>query len=106
MSQLTRRQQLDLELKSVIGSAKLYWEPPSNKQLSGDPKVIYARDGVDIKRADNRLYSFMQRYKITVVYTNPDCTLPKEIVEYFPLCSYDDDFVSDDLHHSVLILYY
>lgn len=106
MSQLTRRQQLDLELKSIIGSAKLYWEPPANKQLLGDPRVIYLRDGADIKRADNLLYKFMQRYQITIVYTNPDCTLPKEIMEHFPLCSYDRDFVSDNLYHSILVLYY
>lgn len=106
MNQLTRRQQLDVELKSVIGSAKLYWEPPTNKQLTGDPRVIYERDGTFTRHADNRPYQFMQRYKITIVYTNPDLELPQVIHEHFPLCSYDRDYVSDNLHHSVLVLYY
>lgn len=107
MSQLTRRQKLDLELKSIIGSAKLYWEPPSNKQLTGDPRVIYERDGADVKYADNRVYQFTQRYKITIVYTNPNLDLAQTILEHFPgMCEYDRDFVSDNLHHSVLVLYY
>lgn len=106
MSQLTRRQKLDLELKSIMGSAKLYWEPPSNKQLTGDPRVIYKRDGSDVKYADNRTYQSTQRYQIMIVYTNPDLDLPQIILDHFPMCQPDQDYVSDNLHHCTLVLYY
>lgn len=70
------------------------------------PCIIYERDSGDTDYADNRAYRYTQRYQITVITTDPDCSLPVEILNHFPMCRMDRPFVSENLYHNVLSLYY
>lgn len=104
---LTRRKELHNALRALLGeNVKLYWEPPTNTKMTGDPRVIYERNGVLSANADNQAYLFNQRYTVTICYTAADCSLPEEILRNFKYSSMDREFVSNNMHHSVLTLYY
>ena len=106
MSLSQRRYLLDDEIKRVQGDDNVYFQPPEGYKMTGDPRTLYERDSGDTIFADNVPYRFMERYKLTVMYTDPDCDLAIRFIEHFPLCRMDRHFVSSNMYHDVLVLYW
>lgn len=107
---MASRLSLHAELKSLIGSRadgknNVYFQPPESVKLVY-PCIVYEFDKPETKRADNKVYKFTQCYKITVIYKEPDYDLPNTILHYFTHVDIDRYFVSDNLYHTVLSLYY
>jgi hypothetical protein len=98
------RQQLQDLLVSLLGSSNVYYQPPSSGQIQY-PCIIYERDSVDTKHADNKPYSRRKRYKVTVIDANPDSTIPDAIGE-LPLCSFDRHYKADQLNHDVFNIFF
>ena len=99
-------QRLDLHqiLVSVLGSNNVYFQPPPTIQMVY-PCVIYKRDDVDVKHANNETYSKTKRYQVTVIDRDPDSEVPDRVLE-LPRCTYDRFYTADNLNHDVFKLYF
>jgi len=82
----------------------VYFQPPANVQMVY-PCIVYKRDSADTKFADNRPYSYIQRYMVTVIDRNPDSDIPGMVAKQ-PLCLFNRNYVADGLHHDVFNLYF
>lgn len=101
-----RRISLHEELVELAGSSfVVYFQPPDGAHIEY-PCVIYSKDSGDALYANNSTYRYTQRYQVSVITRDPDCSLPEQIVGHFKLCRMDRQFVSDNLYHDNLILYY
>src|SRR5690606_20218304 len=64
----------------------VYFQPDQNISLSY-PAIVYMRDRVDEKRANNILYNYTKRYRITIIDRNPDSKIP-DAVSRLPMTSF------------------
>jgi hypothetical protein len=60
---------------------------------------------MDATFADNTPYSLDNKYKVTVVYSDPDSDISKRVAE-LAKCSFERFFVSDGLNHDVFNLFF
>ena len=67
--------------------------------------IIYHRDDIHFRYADNIPYRYAKRYMVTVIDRDPDSAIPDSIA-LLPYCSFDRSYVADNLNHDVFILYY
>ena len=99
------RTNLQKELESLLGSANVYFQPPSSYRLKY-PCIVYERSPSRTLNSDNRIYKIFHHYTVKIIYTNPDSDLPDRMLESFQYCSHDRHFVADNLYHEVFDLYY
>lgn len=92
------------ELCSILGSRHVYFQPPANVKLVY-PCIVYSRNGCDTDHADNKSYTFTQRYQVTFISQGPDSTVPYRIQQHFP-CRYGSDYTTDNLYHSNFDIFY
>lgn len=99
-------QRLDLQalLETLLGSDAVYFQAPPNNQMVY-PCIVFKRDDIDAKNADNRPYSLMTRYLITVIDEDPDSVIHMAIAA-LPFAAYLRNFVTQNLNHDVLTLYF
>lgn len=103
---MAQRLQLQILLKEILGSDDVYFQPPSNVQMSY-PAIVYMRQDVDMRHANNKPYKNMTLYQVTYIDRNPDGeTDVCKKLEELPHCSYDRFFAADDLNHDVYNLYF
>lgn len=98
------RIELHEELKAILGSGFVYFQPPESVKMSY-PCIVYGIDGMDIKRADDRPYLTAKRYSITIIDKDPDSVIPDRLLT-LPYCSFDRCYTSDNLNHWVFTLYF
>lgn len=101
----SRRLSLHKELKEVVGSDSVYFQPPSTIQMKY-PCIVYNRDFMDEVYANNRTYANRYRYSVTVIDKSPDSEILDKLKERFTLISFDRHYISDNLNHDVFTLYY
>lgn len=99
-----KRLELQTLLEGVLGSRNVYFQPPSNVQMSY-PCIVYALDNAKTDFADNSPYSRAKRYQVTVIDRNPDTLIPDDIAQ-LPLSNMNRIFTADNLHHYVFDLYF
>lgn len=102
---MASRLKLHEELCEILGTTNVYHQPPANVRLQY-PCIKYSLDGSNIKRANNGVYAYADRYKVTVVDPNPDSEIYKKLLGKFPMCSFDRGYTADNLNHFVLTLFY
>ncbi len=97
---------LDLQdlLVELLSSDYVYFQPPVNVKLQY-PCIIYKREDIATKFADNSPYKHKTKYQVTVVDTNPDSEINGKVRE-LPLCSYDRFYTADNLNHDVFNLFF
>lgn len=98
------RLELQYELEELLGSENVYYQPPESKKMNY-PAIVYAKDKISPRKADDLNYIKTTRYQITVIDRLPDNPVIDKLLN-LPYCSYDRFFVSDNLNHDVLTLYY
>ena len=101
---MDRRLQLHRILTSIPGIAKVYFQPPSNTQLEY-PCIIYHRDDIEQRFADNRTYNTRVRYSLVLIGHSPENEIVRKILE-LPYCSYDRFYTADSLNHDSFTIYY
>lgn len=101
---MTTRIDLHNILCDLLGSTNVYYKPPTNTKMVY-PCIRYTKKDIASKYADNRIYSKMNCYEIIVISHTPDHPVIDKIME-LPYCSYDRGYVSDNLNHDVLTLYF
>ena len=92
------------ELVNILGSNKVYFQPPSTTKMDY-PCIIYKRDADDPTYANDKRYLGMVRYLITVVDKNPDSLIPGKVVQ-LPYCAFVNHYTVDNLNHDIYSLYY
>lgn len=101
---MSNRTNLQTLLENIIGSRNVYYQPPETIKINY-PCIIYSRSNIVSKFANDRMYFKKNRYEIIYIDKNPDSPLINELLK-LPLCGYDRHYVSDNLNHDVLTLYY
>ena len=91
-------------LVTLLGSSKVYFQPPSTVKLEY-PCIIYKLDEVEAIHADDKRYLNTKRYLITTIDKNPDTLIPDKLLE-LRYCSFDSHFIVDNLNHYICSLYY
>lgn len=101
----TRREELQILLENLMGEENhVYFQPPSNIQMTY-PCIVYKRDYMNEKHADNSLYSRTKRYQLQVITRDPDSDIPDKVSK-LPMCSFNRFYIADNLNHDVYNLYF
>lgn len=99
------RLELQAEFEDFLGSRNVYNQPPKS-ELMKYPAIRYARNGSALKHANNRVYSNIRRYDGVIIDHNPNSELPDRMLERFPMCSFGNSYVVNNLHHFPFTIYY
>ena len=94
----------DLQTLLETLASNVYFQPPESVKLSY-PCIIYSRNRVSIKHADNKPYQKGIQYSVMLIDYNPD-SLILEKLEALPTCSFDRHYVADNLYHDVYTIYF
>ena len=105
------------ELKDLLGTDEVYFQPSYNAGIDGDepyiftgieyPCFIMERTTAYQPNANDKTYLFRPGYQVTYINRDePDPEMLKAVMEHFQLCRYERHFVSDNLHHDVFMIYY
>jgi hypothetical protein len=100
----SKRVQLQSLLEEILGSGNVYFQPPSNVQMKY-PCIVYGRDDLDSKFADNSPYSQTRRYQVTIIDRDPDSEVPTKVAA-LPMCAFNRFFPANNLNHDVYTLYF
>lgn len=92
------------ELITILGSNKVYFQPPSTIKMDY-PCIIYKKDADNPTYANDKRYLGMKRYLVTVVDRNPDSLIPDKVVQ-LPYCAFVNHLTVDNLNHDIYALYY
>jgi hypothetical protein len=101
---MNRRLELHNLLVELFGNNHVYYQPPENLKMEY-PCIRYTRSNVGTIKADNINYHKRNRYQIIVIDKKVDNAVIEKILE-LPMSSYESHYVSDNLNHDILTLYY
>jgi hypothetical protein len=93
------RLELHALLEIILGSKNVYFQPPPDFKMKY-PCIIYERNKIYSRYADNIPYNLQKQYNITVIDANPDSTIP-DAVSKLQSAAFDRRFVSNNLNHNV-----
>lgn len=99
------RKKLHAELKELLGSNHVYFQPPETIKLTY-PCIIYELSGYRTDHSNDEIYRQIKSYEILIIEKDPDSDLRERVMKHFKYCSYSRTYTSDNLYHSVLNLYY
>lgn len=98
-----KREWLSEQLHSILGSNQVYFRPPASVKMRYDA-IVYDLSRLTKTAADNMAYGLYDRYMITYISFRPK----REIIERLmnlPYCSFDREYVGENLHHNVFYIY-
>lgn len=97
---------LDLHslLQEMLGSEHVYYQPPESVKMQY-PAIRYSKKEIDVVHANDSKYLLRDCYEIIVITRTPDPPIVKELL-LLPYCKYDRPYISDNLYHNVLTIYY
>lgn len=98
------RVELQSLLEELLGSNNVYYQPPETTKMSY-PAIKYSKQNIRSTYANNGKYSMKDCYQLMVIAKLPDNPVIKKLLE-LPYCSYDRYYVTDNLNHDVLTIYY
>lgn len=99
-----QRSDLHTILKDILGTDKVYFQPPPTLKMEY-PCIIYRRDDAETIFAGDKPYGYTIRYQVIVVDRNPDSDIPAEVAK-LPMCVYDRFYTADNLNHDVFKLFF
>lgn len=101
MGNRTDLQQL---LEKLLGSDQVYYQRPETLKMSY-PAIRYSKSRISTTKANDKNYQTHTSYEIIVIDRRPDHPVIQKLLD-LPYCSYDRNYVADNLYHDVLTLYY
>ncbi len=101
---MASRLELQTKLEELLGSENVYYQPPESIKMEY-PAIVYTKSNIQSRFANDKSYSQMTSYDITVIDKRPDNEVIRKLLE-LPYCSFDRHFKSSNLNHDVLTLYY
>ena len=101
---MATQQVLQKILEEMLSSRNVYYQPPESIKM-GYPAIRYSLSNINSMYADNRAYNHLRCYEIIVISKTVDNPVIDKILS-LPYCSYNRHYVSDNLYHDVLTLYF
>lgn len=101
---MNRRLELHELLCEILGSRSVYFQPPESVKMEY-PAIVYSRNRIDIKHANDDSYLQRTSYSITVIDKNPDSDIVTRMSK-IPQCRFDRHYVSDNLNHDIFTIFY
>ena len=102
---MDRRLEFREELQEVMGSNKLYFQPPNGTKLTY-PCAIYELQNIDIRNANDAVYRYRKKYRVLIIDPNPDTEYIEPMLKQFPRIFFDRFYTADNLNHYVFSIYY
>ena len=99
---MASRLDLQSKLEELLDSNEVYYKPPKNTMMSY-PAIRYHLKDIVLNHADDSSYTKRNRYEVIVIDKKPDNLVISKLLD-LPYCSYDRQYISDNLYHDVLIL--
>lgn len=96
------KESLSKILKDILGSNNVYNSPPARMKY---PCILYKRDDIYTRNADNIKYTKYTQYSITYIRAKNNETVVNDILD-LPMCSFDREYTSDNLKHTVFTIYW
>lgn len=100
----TDRPDLGELLRVKTGITNVYFNPPESIRMKY-PCIVYERDDIEPKYADNITYGLFYRYQLTVIDRDPDSAYVEKVA-FLPQCRFVRHFVSDNLSHDIFTIYF
>lgn len=98
------RPDLGVFLREKTGIPKTYFNPPESIRMEY-PCIVYERDDIEPKYADNLVYGLHYRYQITVIDRDVDSEYVEKVA-LLPQCRFVRHFIVDNLSHDIFTIYY
>lgn len=106
MAREDRRLLLHEELERVLGSDQVYYQTPTGRKMHY-PAIVYSNSTGDYKYADNRIYSYVDSYSVTLIIDDVTTDIMLKMLNHFYLIKPDGNpYISDGLYHYPFLLYY
>lgn len=83
----------------------VYGKAPANTTLEY-PCVVIKLDNSHTRRADDKVYMRRKRYTLTIITKDIFDTTYDLLEEELPYCRFENDWITDNLYHYKLVLYY
>lgn len=96
--------ELQTKLEELLGTKKVYYQAPSNVKMDY-PAIRYSLNDVYKTNANDSTYSKKKEYQIIVIDRVPDNPVIDKILD-LPYSSYGRHYVSNNLNHDVISLYF
>lgn len=101
---LEKRLELHNILCNLLGSNHVYYQPPENIKMVY-PAIVYKRNNIDNRSADNGVYKQDHSYTVIVIDKDPD-SATVEGISKLPRCRHEQHYTADNLNHDVFQIYY
>lgn len=101
---MASRVELQTKLQELLGNKNVYYQPPETLKMEY-PCIRYSKTNIVSTHADNMKYSNTNRYELIVIDKRPDNSVIEKILT-LPYSEHDRHYVSNNLHHDVIILYF
>lgn len=98
------REDLQTLLEELLESSNVYYKTPMSLAMRY-PAIKYKKSRFDVKHASDIKYASMTCYELIVIAKQVDHPVIEKLME-LPYCSYDRQYVADNLNHDVLTLYW
>ena len=89
-------------LVAVLGSGNVYYQPPSTVTMNY-PAIVYSRDAIDSKYANNNVYGTTIKYGVIVIDKNPDSLIPGKVA-LMPTAKHNSNYISNNLNHDAFTI--
>lgn len=101
---MASRLDLQTKLEDLLESRNVYYQPPESLKMEY-PAIRYSKSDISSRHADNMKYTNINRYEIIVIDKRPDNDVIEKILD-LPLSTFERHYVSDNLNHDVINLYF
>lgn len=91
-------------LCDVLGSRNVYFQPPSSIKMNY-PAIVYSRDVIGNKYANNGVYLSQMRYSVTVIDKDPDSPIVGKVAS-LPTSKHNRHYEKDNLNHDVYTIFF
>lgn len=98
------RGELQLKLEELLESRNVYYNPPASLLMNYDA-IRYSLSNIQSNYANNIKYKNMKCYDLVVISRKPDPEVIYKILE-LPYSSLGRPYISDNLYHYPITLYY
>ena len=102
---MASRLELHNELKTLLGSENVYFQPPESFKMQYDC-IVYKLNDISNDFANNKTYFYHKRYEVTLITKKADNDKVDAIIQHFPYCIFNRSFVNDNLYHHIFYIYY
>lgn len=97
--------ELQVILQEIMGSYKVYYQPPENLKLTY-PCIVYVLSNALSDYADNKPYMKTKRYQITLMTRTADNAQFVDAILDLPMCTFDRQFITENIVHDVFNIYF